>query len=239
MTGTALVAIPGTLCSPRVFDRLTAELAGTAAVDAVDWMTGPGPWRIDDVAAGIARAIEERHDAPVLLAGHSTGGAIAVALAAARPGLVSGLLLANTGAHMRGHGDVERILDTIATGWGPRLHAAVLDRSFAEPLTGEFREVLLGYAAGVPQAAASQVLRSQRDRDLTPDLPRIGAPATVLHGVRDRARSIGDAEVLAAGLPDCELRTVHTGHTPIWEDAPAAAAAVRDLLARMARRGRG
>ncbi|GAA5154109.1 alpha/beta hydrolase [Amycolatopsis dongchuanensis] len=226
-----LVAIPGTLCSARVFDRLAAELPDTTELDAVDWMSGSGPWRIDDVAARTAERIE-RHGGPVLVAGHSTGGCIALALAAARPELVSGLLLANTGAHMRGHGDVDSILDTIATAWGPRLHAAVLDRSFAEPVPPEFRETLLAYAAGVPQAAALEVLRSQRDRDLTPELPRITCPATVLHGVHDRARSAADAEALAAGLPDCEVRFVQTGHTPVWEDAPAAAAAVRELLAR-------
>ncbi|GHF53891.1 pimeloyl-ACP methyl ester carboxylesterase [Amycolatopsis bartoniae] len=53
--------------------------------------------------------------------------------------------------------------------------------------------------------------------------------------MHDRARSFADAETLAARLPDCELRTVHTGHNPVWEDAPAAAAAVRDLLTRAAR----
>ncbi|GAB3562028.1 hypothetical protein GCM10027445_01840 [Amycolatopsis endophytica] len=227
-----LVALPGTLCSPRVFDRLAAGVAGTVDVDAVDWMGGPGPWRIGDVADFVAARIEQRHGGPVLVAGHSTGGAIALALAAARPDLVSGLLLANTGAHMRGHGDVDRILGTIANGWGPRLHAAVLDRSFAEPVPAEVRDVLLAYAAGVPRAAALEVLRSQRDEDLTPLLPGITCPVTLLHGVHDRARTVADAETIAAGLPDCDLRTLHTGHTPVWEDAPATADAVRDLLAR-------
>ena len=39
----------------------------------------------------------------------------------------------DTGAHMRGHGDVDAILTALATDWGPRLHAGVLDRSFATP----------------------------------------------------------------------------------------------------------
>ncbi|GHF53898.1 hypothetical protein FHX82_007179 [Amycolatopsis bartoniae] len=61
-----------------------------------------------------------------------------------RPELVSGLLLANTGAHMRG--DVDSILGTIATAWGPGLHAAVLDRSFAEPVPPAFRQAASGTA---------------------------------------------------------------------------------------------
>ena len=223
-----LLAIPGTLCSPDIFERLGSALAGAVTVEPVDWMTAPGPWGIEDIAEQVASRIEE----PVLLAGHSTGGCIALALAAARPDLVAGLLLANTGAHMRGHGDVDRILDTIATGWGPELHAAVLDRSFAEPVPSDFRDRLLAYAAKVPREAALEVLGSQRDLDLTPRLPHISCPATVLHGVLDRARSIDDAKHLATGLPDCALRTVHTGHSPVWEDVPAAAEAVRALAVR-------
>lgn len=228
MTST-LVAVPGTLCSPEIFTRLAGELRDEITVEAVDWMTEPGPWGIEDIAGRLAARIERDHGAPVLVAGHSTGGSIALTLAAARSDLVAGLLLANTGAHMRGHGDVDRILDTIATAWGPKLHAAVLDRSFAEPVPARFRDSLLAYAATVQQEAALDVLRSQRDLDLTARLPHIACPVTVLHGVLDRARSVADAEYLVAHLPNCALRTVHTGHSPVWEDVRVTAAAVRAL----------
>jgi pimeloyl-ACP methyl ester carboxylesterase len=219
----AAVAVPGTLCSPRIFAPLAAALPGE--LDAVDWMTAPGPWRIEDVAARVADRIE-RHGRPVTLIGHSTGGCIAALVAATRPELVSGLLLANTGAHMRGHGDVDRILATIATGWGPDLHAAILDRSFARPLPPELRTELLDYAARVPAEAALEVLTSQRKLDLTPRLASIRCPVTVLHGIHDRARTIADAQHLVDHLPDSELVLVETGHSPIWEDVPATVAAL-------------
>ncbi|WP_406641118.1 alpha/beta fold hydrolase [Amycolatopsis sp. WGS_07] len=218
-----VVAVPGTLCSPRIYAPLAAALSGD--LDAVDWMTAPGPWRIEDVAARVADRIEQ-HGGPVTLIGHSTGGCVAAVVAATRPDLVSALLLANTGAHMRGHGDVDRILATIATGWGPDLHAAVLDRSFATPLRPDLRAELLAYAARVPAEAALEVLTSQRDLDLTPRLASIRCPVTVLHGVHDRARTLADAQYLADHLPDSELVTVETGHSPIWEDVPATVAAL-------------
>ncbi|MBB4686047.1 alpha/beta fold hydrolase [Amycolatopsis jiangsuensis] len=227
-----VVGIPGTLCAPEIFDRLAAALpGGSDTVDAVDWLTAPGPWRIEDVAASVSRRIEALGE-PVTLLGHSTGGCVAATVAATRPDLVSHLLLANTGAHMRGHGDVDRILTTITEDWGPSLHAAVLDRSFATPLPSGLRTRLLAYAARVPPAAVLEVLTSQRDLDLTPKLASITCPATVLHGSHDRARSVADARYLAEQLPDCELTVVATGHTPFWEDVPSTVAALERLRAR-------
>jgi pimeloyl-ACP methyl ester carboxylesterase len=70
----------------------------------------PGPWDIPSLADGVAEHVRRRHGRPVLVCGHSTGGAIALQLALTAPDLVAGALLVDTGAHMTGHGDVETIL---------------------------------------------------------------------------------------------------------------------------------
>ncbi|HEY4022987.1 MAG TPA: alpha/beta hydrolase [Pseudonocardiaceae bacterium] len=211
-----VVAVPGTLCAPSVFRRLAEELAGEVEVDPVSWLTEPGPWDIATVADRIAARIAE----PALVLGHSTGGAIALQLALAHPDQVRALVLVNTGAHMRGHGDVDRTLAAMVTDWGPALHAAVLDRSFATPLDPADRAELLAYAATVPAEAALDVLRSQRDLDLTPRLAQLHCPVTIVHGVLDKARTVERAYELAADIPGSRLRLVETGHTPVYE-APA------------------
>lgn len=231
-TASVLVAIPGTLCAPGVFGRLAEELAGEVTVDAVSWLTEPGPWDIPTVADRIAR----RLGAPALVLGHSTGGAIAMRLALDHPTLVSGLILANTGAHMRGHGDVDRILATMATDWGPELRAAVLDRSFATPLAPSDREELLAYAATIPVEAALEVLRSQRDLDLTARLAELRCPVTIVHGVLDRARTVEQAHQLASAIPGARLRLVETGHTPVYEAPALVAEEVRAIRSRRPRR---
>ena len=151
---TRIIAIPGTLCSPAVFDRLAERVP----LAAVSWLTEPGPWDLGTVAARIAAGISE----PVVVVGHSTGGAIALQLAVDHPNLVAGLLIVDSGAHMRGHGDVDRHLAAMETMWGEQLHASILDRSFATPLEPALRAALLDYAATVPMAAALEALRSQR-----------------------------------------------------------------------------
>lgn len=227
-----LVGLPGTLCTPAVFEPAARALAGEVAVAPYSWLTQPGPWDIPAVAERVAAHIAATWQAPVLVCGHSTGGAIALQLAVAHPGLVGGLVLADTGAHMRGHGDVDAILRSVKGNWGEELRAAVLDRSFRVPLGDEARAGFLGWAATVSQQATYDVLASQRDLDLTGGLAGVSQPAIVLHGRYDRARPPEQGRELARALPNAEFRIVETGHTPLYEDPAAVATAVRDVLTR-------
>jgi pimeloyl-ACP methyl ester carboxylesterase len=220
-----MLAVPGTLCSPAVFDALSARLAGRVRLDAVDWMTAPGPWTVQAVAERLARRLE----APSVVLGHSTGGAIALQLAVCRPDLVAGLVLVGTGAHMRGHGDVDAIIGRVDRDWGPELRGAVLQRSFATPVADELGDALRDYAARIPREAVLEVLRSQRDIDLSGDLARLRMPAVVVHGTQDPTRTVDQARELAEALPDADLRVVEAGHTPMHETPDAVAAAVLDV----------
>jgi lipase len=60
------------------------------------------PWTIDANVAALATLIENEADAPVVVAGHSFGGAVAMHLAAACPDLVSGLVLLDPAVAMDG-----------------------------------------------------------------------------------------------------------------------------------------
>jgi 3-oxoadipate enol-lactonase len=230
---TVLVGLPGTLCSPAVFEPMTRALAGEVDVVPFSWLTQPGPWDIPSVAERVAGHLAGNWPRPVIVCGHSTGGAIALQLAVRHPALVAGLVLVDTGAHMHGHGDVDAILRQVKDNWGEDLRAAVLDRSFRRPLDDDARAGFLEWAAAVSQQATYDVLASQRDLDLTGELVGVRQPAIVVHGRYDRARPAEQGRELASSLPDAEFRLVETGHSPVYEDPAAVAAAVRDLLARI------
>jgi len=232
VAGAVLVALPGTMCSPAVFDPLAEALAGELVVDPFSWLTQPGPWDIPAVAERVADHIETSWGRPVLVCGHSTGGAIALQLAIRRPTSVLGLVLVDTGAHMRGHADVGAILDRIRLNWGEELRAAVLDRSFRSPLSPEVRAGYLEWAAALDPQAVYDVLASQRDLDLTPDLAGVRQPAVVVHGRHDRARPPQQGRELADALPNADFLLVDAGHTPVYETPDAVAASVRDVLKR-------
>ncbi len=232
-----LVALPGTLCTPAVFEPLARGLAGEVTVDPVSWLTEPGPWDIPSIAERVAGYVDHQRRGPVLVCGHSTGGAIALQLAIRYPDAVAGLILVDTGAHMRGHGDVDATLERIRTGWGEEVRAAVLDRSFLVPLAPEVRAGFLAWAAAVDQQAVYDVLASQRDLDLTGELDQVTQPTVVVHGRHDRARPPEQGRELAASLADAEFWLVEdAGHTPVYETPQVVAAAVRDVLERVRRR---
>jgi pimeloyl-ACP methyl ester carboxylesterase len=221
------------MCTPAVFGPLARALAGEATVAPVSWLTEPGPWDIPSIAERVADHINDRWHRPVLVCGHSTGGAIALQLTIRHPDAVAGLVLVDTGAHMHGHGDVDAILERIRTDWGEQLRAAVMDRSFLEPLAPEVRKEFLAWAATVDQQAVYNVLASQRDLDLTSELRNVTQPAVVVHGQHDQARPPEQGRELAASLPDAEFRLVqNAGHTPVYETPEVVAGAVRDVLAR-------
>lgn len=199
-------------------------------MDVLPWLTWPGPWDLPSLANGVAEHLRKRYPGPVLVCGHSTGGAVALQLAVTEPDLIAGLVLVNTGPHMNGHGDVDGILRQVREGWGDDLRAAVLDRSFATPLEPTERGRMLAWSGTVRQEAVHEVLASQRSLDFTAALGRIAAPTIVLHGELDRARSVAEARELAVGIPSARLRLVTAGHTPVYEASEEAAAAVRELL---------
>ena len=224
-----LVALPGTLCAPLIFAPLAHRLRGEFTIDAWPWLTEPGPWDIPAIAARVAEHITRHHRPPVLVCGHSTGGAIALQLAVTRPELVAGLLLVDTGAHMRGHGDVGAILRQVRDEWGEPLRAAVVDRSFHIPVDPYVRAELLRWAAGVDPQAVYDVLASQRDLDLSDHLADLSMPTIVVHGVYDRARPRKHAEALAAAISGAGLRLLATGHTPPYESPEEFAVIVREV----------
>src|ERR1700747_2083521 len=110
MAEAVLGGLPGALCSRAVFAPVARALAGEVTVAPFSWLTQSGPWDIPAVAERVAGHIEENWQRPVIACGHSTGGAIALQLAIRHPELIAGLVLVDTGAHMRRHGDVDAIL---------------------------------------------------------------------------------------------------------------------------------
>jgi len=227
---TRIVALAGTLCAPFIFTPLSERLGDTATVDAVSWMTFPGPWDLTTLAGRVAAHIRSSGSDPTMLVGHSTGGAIAQQLVLDHPDLVGALVLVDTGANMHAHGDVDAIIQRMQDHWGDDLFVAVLDRSFDAPLDPEDRQLFLAYARSVEQRAALEVLTSQRSTDFETRLGEIACPVAVVHGTRDPTRTASQARAFADAIPDARLELLDCGHSPMFELPDEVAQILRECL---------
>ncbi|MGW2343590.1 alpha/beta fold hydrolase [Streptomyces sp. NPDC001661] len=228
-----VVALPGTFCSPVIYERVRGLLGERFDVRAPSWMTDAPSCTLDGVGSWVADRLGDDGGAPVLLIGHSTGGAIALRLALSRPDLVGGLMLINTGPHMRGHGDVTALIAGMERDGTSGVVGPVLDRSFHHAPTPEDRQRLLDYALDAPLGSALEVLRSQHAADLTPDLPSLRMPVSVVHGRFDPVRTVEGAQDMAAAIPGARLHLVDSGHSPMYETPAAVVAAIEELEQRI------
>lgn len=102
-----VLAIHGLTGHGRRWRHLSAGYLPDIAVLAPDLIghgrsTYAAPWTIDANVAALAGLVENEADGPVVVVGHSFGGAVALHLAAQCPDLVSGLVLLDPAAALDG-----------------------------------------------------------------------------------------------------------------------------------------
>jgi 3-oxoadipate enol-lactonase len=223
-----LVCIPGAMCSPRVF-AACARASGMHAI-ALNWLETEGPHDLDSIAARIVATIADRPR--VILTGHSLGTPLAVLTALRDPARVAGLVLSNSGANTKGHGDVDGIVKRIRDAWGPAFWDAFVTRCFHRRPEGPLLDEVLGYPARVSQDAVIEAIRSQQATDLLPVLGALDRPTAVVHGEHDSARTLAHARELTDAIAGARLHVLDTGHTSCAEAPDAFAAIVREVAAR-------
>ncbi|WP_042392596.1 alpha/beta fold hydrolase [Streptacidiphilus carbonis] len=251
--GTPLVLLHAFPLSSRMWRDQLDELPGAdgsgARVLAVD-LRGFGGTELgedepsldllaDDVALLLDRAGIER----AVVGGLSMGGYVAMALARRHPDRLSGLLLADTKATAdtdQARANRERIAAAVLARDSVRL---LVDEQVPSPLLGatsvqERPRLAERVQAMVEEASPEAVAWAQRAMASRPDsldvLAEVRVPALVVVGEEDAITPPGDAEAMAAVLPDVVLTVLPAvGHLSAIESPDAFNWAVRGLLARV------
>ena len=136
----------------------------------------PEDYALDEMAADVAAVIEDVSDGPVALMGYSMGGFISATLAAARPGLVSRLVLAGVGENMLR--DASRRNGEIAAG--------LLSEDVppaGQEVARRFR--LFADQTGADKRALAACIRGITRQFTADELGRIAAPTLVIAGETD------------------------------------------------------
>ena len=206
--------------------------------------TYAAPWNFDANVAALATLIENEADGPVVVVGHSFGGAVALHLAAQCPDLVSGLVLLDPaigldGAWMaeiaeamlsspdyptRAEARTEKI-----TGVWSDVPAADLDEDLDEHLI-ETPDGRWGWRMSIPAITSYW---SELARDIV--LPHKGTPTTLVRALQTHPPYVSDAliEGLVAQLgTDFTLIDFDCKHMVFLPKPAETAAVIRGMLER-------
>jgi len=234
--GDPVVLLHGWGTSSQSLAPLSGALATTFRVLAVDlpgfgWsQPPPSAWGTQEYAGHILRLMQETGIDRAALVGHSFGGRIAIALAAAEPRRVSRLaLVASAGVRPpRGAGYYLRVATAKLVkgvfslpGWGAT-GQRLIAKWFARVGSRDYR------TAGAMRPTLVKVV----NEDLTPLLPAIQAPTLILWGDQEQEVPRSAMETMAARIPRSRLVVfAGAGHFP-FRDAPEEfGRALREFLA--------
>lgn len=196
----------------------------------------PAVGTMDSFADDVASLLAELDTEPVVLAGHSMGGYIALAFARRHPELLRGLVLVATRsgrdtdeaaagrretAEKVRAGGIEAVVEAMV----PKMLASVNRDS-------ESLAAIRGLMMSSSRDGVTGALLGMADRpDSTPGLSEIAVPTLVVTGADDEVMAPAESAALAAAIRGSRLEVIpDAGHMVAWEQPAAFSLALRDWL---------
>lgn len=218
----------------RIWDRVIEGLPGETPILTYDksghGLSESGAATIADYASDLASLMDALSLRDAMICGVSVGGMIAQEVAAARPDLVSGLVLCNT-SHRIGTPEnwAERIaaLDTIGL---QGMADGILERWFAKSFRAEQPDLVSGYRmmlTRTPRDGYRATCAAIRDADLTQSTGRLTCPTLCVAGSDDQATPPEIVMAMSGLIQDAEYVCLEdVGHLPCIEVSDQLAALV-------------
>ncbi|CAM5222762.1 Pimeloyl-ACP methyl ester carboxylesterase OS=Castellaniella defragrans OX=75697 GN=HNR28_001898 PE=4 SV=1 [Castellaniella defragrans] len=211
----------GLLCDADTWSDFIGPLSRTAPVFAA---------RLSDIVSlpEAAAAALARTSGPLIVAGHSMGGRVALEMARQAPERVRGLILMNTGYQGLGEGEIAKRHAIVQAARSGGI-GAILDPWLAgmiapgteqnAPLMGRMRAMVLRSSVA---SFAGQIQALIERPDATDLLPLIRCPTLLMSGTQDRWSPLSRHEAMAEKIPGAEVAAIpEAGHMAPFE-APAA-----------------
>ncbi|AQZ70542.1 alpha/beta hydrolase [[Actinomadura] parvosata subsp. kistnae] len=234
----ALVLIHGLAGSARWWDPLVPTLAEHHRVIRIDLLghgrsakPAAGGYGIEEQGRRVGQALDRLGVRHAVVAGHSTGGSVATALAEQRRDLVSALALIDSGLSLDAFisdGFVGRLLFVPVVGqslWRLRTDGIILqglETAFSRPgfeippqLVDDVRGMTYSALTATSQAADDYLER----RPLPDRLTALGKPLLVIFGAADRRWRAAPSAAAYRAVPGARVEVLPgIGHSPMLED---------------------
>ncbi|WP_207802284.1 alpha/beta fold hydrolase [Paenibacillus xerothermodurans] len=155
-----------------------------------------------------------------ILAGHSTGGAIAIRYMSRHSGYgVSKLVLIDAAAPTGFTPETAESLLTEARNDRPKMMQTVTDTFFFQYVTRPFSDWFLQLGLKAAGWSTAAVIVLLRDAKLHADLPKILVPTLLIHGVHDKVIPFAQALEMHRTIRNSTLVPFqYSGHGPFWEE---------------------
>jgi len=186
-------------------------------------------YTVQDFASDVLAFMDVMELERATLVGHSMGSLVALEMAVAAPGRVSGLVLIGSAAHIRSDVTValQRWFETLDDPVPAEVAREFQASTIHHPVPDEFLERVVAESMRVPARVWRDSLAGLLAVDYTDRLPGLRMPALLLWGDHDEIFLAESREALAAALPRGTSRIYpDTGHALHWERP---AEFVRDL----------
>jgi pimeloyl-ACP methyl ester carboxylesterase len=244
----AVLLIHGTAASTAWWDPVVPLLASACRVVRVDLLghgrssSPAGGYDIPAQARRVGAVLDRLGVGRVVAIGHSTGGAVATALAEQQPGAVAALALINTGPSTDAYvsqGLLSRLLLAPLSGrllWRLRTEAIIrraMRTGFTRPV--DVPRVIIEDTLGMTHRAVAGTARADVDylgqRSIPARLTALGVPVLVIFGAADQRWSSSSAAEYYV-VPGARIELLPgVGHTPMLEDPQTTGKLLLDFAA--------
>jgi non-heme chloroperoxidase len=177
-------------------------------------------YHYDRLADDIHAVIEALQLDNITLAGHSTGGAIAVHYVARYHGhRVSKLVLINAAVPKGLSKEMANRLLTETLNDRPQMIRGVIDSFFFQYITKPFADQFFQIGLQAAGWSTAAILKTLRDENLGRDLPKIQVPTLIVHGIHDQIVPFAQAKEMHDKIKDAHLVPFqYSGHGTFWEE---------------------
>lgn len=192
------------------------------------------PGALADHAADLAALLDAEAPEGALVVGVSVGGMIAQALAVARPDLVRGLVLSNTGLRVGTRAGWDDRIAAVTAGGVAAVSEAVLANWFAPDWIVANPDAATGWRTMLERQdrhGYADLCRTLAAADLTETSPRIAAPTLCVAGTADGSTPPDVVRAVADAVPGARMAVIDgAGHLPMLDATDRFADLVRGEL---------